>query len=141
LIEETSSVDAEEILSLINTTNREAYKNIIPEEHFKVPILTLDELLEILDRVPFYVYKSEGKIVGVAALQVESEEIGKLKWVYVLPEHQRKGIGTALITHLEQKAREKGLKKMRLRTIEKADQAVNFYKKLEYRLTNKIEVA
>lgn len=141
MIEKTSSVDAEEILSLINTTNREAYKNVIPKEHFKVPILTLDELLEILDRMPFYVYKSEGKIVGVAALQVESEETGKLKWVYVLPEHQRKGMGTALITHLEQKARAKGLKKMRLRTIEKADQAVNFYKKLEYRLTDKIEVA
>ena len=105
-----------------------------------MPILTLGELLEIFDRMAFYVYKSEGKIVDVAALKVESEETGKLNWVYVLPEHQRKGIGTDLITQLEQKAREKILKKIRLRTIEKADQAVNFYKKLGYRLTDKIEV-
>ena len=105
-----------------------------------MPILALEELLEILDRMPFYVYKSEGKIVGVAALQVESEETGKLNWVYVLPEHQRKGIGTALITRLEHKAREKGLKKMRLRTIEKADQS-ELLQKVGYRLTDKIEVA
>ena len=141
MIEKASLVDAEEILSLINTTNREAYKDIIPKEHLKAPILTLEELLKILDRMAFYVYKIEGKIVGVAALQVESEETGKLNWIYVLPEHQRKRIGTALITHLEKKAREKGLKKMRLRTIEKADQAVNFYKKLGYSLADKIEVA
>ena len=141
MIEKASLVDAEEILSLINTTNREAYKDIIPKEHLKAPILTLEELLEILDRMTFYVHKIEGKIVGVAALQVESEETGKLNWVYVLPEHQRKRIGTALITHLEKKAREKGLKKMRLRTIEKADQAVKFYKKLGYSLADKIEVA
>ena len=141
MIEKASLVDTEEILSLINTTNREAYKDIIPKEHLKAPILTLEELLKILDRMTFYVYKSERKIVGVAALQVESEETGKLNWVYVLPEHQRKRIGTALITHLEKKAREKGLKKMRLRTIEKADQAVKFYKKLGYSLADKIEVA
>jgi len=141
LIEKACSVDAVEILSIINTTNREAYKDIIPKEHFKVPILTFEELLEILDKMAFYVYKTEGKIVGVAALQVESEETGKLNWVYVLPEHQGKGIGTALVTHLERKAREMGLKRMRLRTIEKADQAVNFYKKLGYRLADKIDVA
>ncbi len=141
LIEKACSVDAEEILSLINMTNRETYKDIIPKEYFKVPILTIEELLEILDRMDFYVYKSERKIVGVAALQVENEETGKLNWVYVLPRHQGKGIGTALITHLEQKARKKGLEKIRLRTIEKADQAVNFYKKLGYRLAEKIEVA
>ena len=141
MIEKAQSADAAEILWVINTTNREAYKDIIPKEHLKAPILTLEELLEILDRMAFYVYKIEGKIVGVAALQVESEETGKLNWVYVLPEHQRKRIGTALITHLEKKAREKGLKKMRLRTIEKADQAVKFYKKLGYSLVDKIEVA
>jgi len=105
-----------------------------------VPILTLEELLEIFQRMTFYVHKSAGMIIGVAALQIESEKTGRLHWVYVLPEYQRRGIGTALITHLEKKAREIGLEKMRLRTIEKAEQAVNFYKKLGYHLAYKIEV-
>ena len=139
MIEKALSDDAEEILYLINTSNREAYKDIIPKEHFKVPILTLEELLEIFQRMTFYVHKSAGMIIGVAALQIESEKTGRLHWVYVLPEYQRRGIGTTLITHLEKKAREIGLKKMRLRTIEKAEQAVNFYKKLGYHLAYKIE--
>jgi len=141
LIEKAYFGDAEEILSVINTTNREAYKNIIPKEYLKVPVLSLEELFGDFERMTFYVYKSTGRIVGVAALQIESEETGKLHWVYVLPEHQRRGIGTALVAHLERKAREMGLKGMRLRTIEKADQAVNFYKKLGYHSTDKIELA
>jgi len=140
MIEKARSNDAEEILSLINKTNREAYKNIIPKEHLKMPVLSLKELLEVFEKMTFYVYKSADRIVGVAALQIESEETGKLNWVYVLPKHQRKGIGTTLIIHLERKAREIGLKRMRLRTIGKADQAVNFYKKLGYRSAVKIEV-
>jgi len=140
MIEKTHLDNAEEILSLINTTNREAYKNIIPKEYFKVPVLSLEELFRDFERMTFYVYKSADRIVGVAALQIESEETGKLHWVYVLPEHQRKGIGTALVTYLERKAREMDLRRMRLRTIEKADQAVNFYKKLGYHSTDKIEL-
>ena len=117
MIEKSRSVDVEEILSVINTTNREAYESIIPKEQFKEPILTLEELVEILDKMAFYVHKSDGRIVGVAALDVVDNEVGKLRWVYALPEHQRKGIGTALITRLEQKAVKKGLRKMKLRTI------------------------
>lgn len=140
MIEKAYFNDAEEILSIINTSNKEAYKKIIPKECFKVPVLSLEELFGDFERMTFYVYKSTGRIVGVAALQIESEETGKLHWVYVLPEHQRKGIGTALVTHLERKAREMDLKRMRLRTIEKADQSVNFYKKLGYHSTDKIEL-
>lgn len=140
MIEKARANDTEEILSVINKTNREAYKNIIPKEHLKMPILSLKELLEVFEKMAFYVYKSADRIVGVAALQIESEETGKLNWVYVLPKHQGKRIGTTLITHLERKAREIGLKRIRLRTLEKADQAVNFYRKLGYNLADRIEV-
>lgn len=131
--------DAKEILSVINTSNREAFRNIIPKEHFREPVLYLEDLLEDLERMTFYVYKREGRIIGVAALQIEGKETGRIHWVYILPEHQRRGIGTALVTHLERKAREMGLRRLRLKTIGKAHQAVNFYKKLGYNLTDKIE--
>jgi N-acetylglutamate synthase-like GNAT family acetyltransferase len=139
MIEKACLDDAAEILSVINMSNREAYKNIIPQEHFKEPVLSLDKLLEDLERMTFYTYKSEGSTVGVAALQIESEETGRIRWVYILPEHQRKGIGTALITHLEWKARKIGLRRLRLLTVGKANWAVNFYKKLGYNLADKIE--
>lgn len=139
MIERACSDKAEEILSIINTSNQEAYKKIIPREHFREPVLSLEKLLKDFERMTFYVYKSEGRVVGVAALQIESEETGRIHWVYILPEYQRRGIGTALVTHLERKAREMGLRKLRLLTVEKARWAVNFYKRLGYYLAEKIE--
>jgi len=116
MIEEAGCDDAQEILSVINTSNREAYRGVIPRKHFREPVLSLDKLLADLERMTFYVYRTEGRIVGVAALHVENEEIGRIRRVYVLPEHQRKGIGTALVAYLERKARDVGLKRMRLLT-------------------------
>jgi len=139
-IEKAHPNNVEEILSVINTSNREAYKNVIPEEHFREPILSLEKLLEDLERMAFYVYRGQGRVVGVAALQTESEGIGRIHWVYVLPAYQRRGIGTALVTHLEQEAREIGIGRLRLRTVEKAIWAVSFYEKLGYSLAERIEM-
>jgi N-acetylglutamate synthase-like GNAT family acetyltransferase len=138
-IEKAHSDNAEGILSVINTSNREAYKGIIPKEHFREPVLSLEKLLGDFEKMTFYVYESAGRIVGVAALQIEGQEIGRLHWVYILPAYQRKGIGTALVTHLEQEAREIGIRRLRLLTVEKANWAASFYKKLGYRLADRIE--
>ena len=102
-------------------------------------MLSLTELLRDFERMSFYVYKSEGRIVGVAALEVEGEERGRIHWVYILPEYQRKGIGTALVRYVEQKAKEIGLKRLRLLTVGQADWTVSFYKKLGYALADKVE--
>jgi N-acetylglutamate synthase-like GNAT family acetyltransferase len=87
----------------------------------------------------FHVYRTEGRIVGVAALEVESDERGRVRWVYILPEYQRRGVGTALVAHLEQEAGEIGLKKLRLLAVGLADWALSFYNKSGYHLTDKIE--
>ncbi len=139
MIERACIDNAEEILSVINKSNREAYKSIIPKEYFKEPVLSIEELLKDFERMTFYVYRRKDRIVGVAALQIESRETGRIHWVYVLPGYQRKGIGTALVTHVEREAREMGLRKLRLLTVGKAKWAVNFYRKLGYYLVNKVE--
>lgn len=87
----------------------------------------------------FYVYRSEGRILGVAPLDVESEETGRIRWVYLLPQHQRRGFGTALIAHLEHRAREMGLRRLRLLTVGKASWAITFYKKLGYHLADELD--
>ena len=139
MIEQADSDNAEEILAVINISNREAYKSIIPKDHFKEPVLSLEELLEDFKRMTFFAYRSEGRILGVAALRVESEGAGRIRYLYILPEYQNRGIGTNLLTHLEQRAKEAGLRKLRALTIGKASWAVKFYQKLGYRLTDKIE--
>ncbi len=141
MIERASSKDLNEILEVINTSNREAFSKIVPKEYFKSPILTLEELKRDFEVMEFYVYRLNGRIVGVAALQVESESTGRIRWVYILPEFQRRGIGTALIKHIEFRARELKLRKLWLVTPEKAYWAINFYRKLNYEVTSKIERA
>ena len=56
-----------------------------------------------------------------------------------MPEFQRKGIGTALVTYVEHEAERLGLKKLWLITAEKPYWAINFYNKLGYRQTARIE--
>jgi GNAT superfamily N-acetyltransferase len=139
VIEQAGPDDADEILAVINTTDREAYRAIIPKEHFVEPILSLDKLLEDFARMTFYVHRSEGRVVGVAALYVENEESGRVRWVFVLPEYQRQGIGTALVSHVERRAREMGLRRLRLVTPARAGWALRFYGRLGYEPAGEIE--
>ena len=43
-IKEAGSGDLDDILSLINTLNKEWYKPIIPDEHYKEPFLTREQI-------------------------------------------------------------------------------------------------
>jgi GNAT superfamily N-acetyltransferase len=139
MVEQARLDDASEILAVVNRTDREAYRPIIAAEHFIEPILSLDKLLEDFGRMTFYVHRSEGRVVGVAALYVEDAESGRVRWVFVLPECQHQGIGSALVTRVEQRAGELGLRRLRLVTPAKADWALRFYGKLGYRPVGEIE--
>lgn len=139
MIEKAISKDATKILVLINESNRDAFRKIIPLEYFLDPVLSLEELLDDFRRMNFYVFKDEDRIVGVAALHVEDTDVGKIKWVYILPEFQKRGIGTALIEHLESESKKIGLKKLWLRTLGDAQWAVSFYEKLGYMIKDKTE--
>lgn len=139
MVNEVWNDQAEDILKVINTSNSEAYKGIIPQEHFREPVLTEEELLEDFERMTFYAWEKKGKIVGVAALQVLNEEVGRVRYVYILPRYQRQAIGTTLVTHVEMKAEEIGIRTLRVLTVENANWAVAFYKKLGYRLAEKIK--
>jgi N-acetylglutamate synthase-like GNAT family acetyltransferase len=137
MIRPASQGDVEAILHVINISNAESYREIIPAEYFKEPVLSRTELIEHLTRMEFYVYQEDDMVVGVSALSRRDEATGELRWVYVLPGHQRKGVGTALIESLEKKAREKGLCEMMLFTDENAVWAIKFYEKLGYRREGK----
>jgi len=130
--------EIEEILFVINKSNSEAYRKIIPPDYFKEPVFTHDELLKKFKEMTFYAYELKGEIFGVAALQTESESLGYVRFVYVLPEHQRKGVGTSLVTHIEAEARKLGLKTLRVPYVDvNAHWAIDFYTKLGYRVVDK----
>jgi GNAT superfamily N-acetyltransferase len=139
MVREVREDRAEEILAVINISNFEAYKDLIPKAYFKEPVLTREELLGDFERMIFYGWDIEGKIVGVAALDNLGEQIGRVRYVYVLPGYQRHGIGSALVQRVERLAKERGLKILKVLTVENASWAFSFYVKLGYKLAEKIE--
>ena len=139
MIEKAMLADLAEILEVINTSNRLAYQTIIPKDRFIDPITTYKELSDDFIRMDFYVYRREGKIVGVVALEAEKEDVARIRYVYILPNYQRQGIGTAILHHVEAIARESGLGKARLRAVEKAVWAIDFYWKRGYRIAERVE--
>jgi N-acetylglutamate synthase-like GNAT family acetyltransferase len=132
-VERVNASDIELILHVINTSNSDAYRSLIPPEQFKDPILTLEELMREFSNMRFYAYKLRNKFVGVAALRIDEGETGIVRWVHVLPEHRRKGVGSSLMEHVESEAKYLGLKRLRVVYVwERAYWAKNFYAKLGY---------
>lgn len=132
-----SESEAEDLREVINTGNREAYRSVIPPEYFKEEVLPEGAVPALLESMAFYGFRHGGRLVGVAALTEEVEGVGRLRWMYVRPQFQRMGVGTALVRHLEERALEVGYCSMRLRTADGAHWAVSFYEKLGYRITGR----
>lgn len=134
-IRQAGEEDLKEILAVINTTNRLFYKEIVPPERFKDPFMSPEELEEELRQKDFYIFELGGRMVGVAAFEVSKRApgVGIITTMYVLPQLQRRGIGTALISEIESMARKRGIREILIWTDPKARWAISFYKKAGYR--------
>ncbi len=140
VIREADVNDVDDTVHVVNESNYRAYRDIIPKEFFKHPVVDCNTILKDMVKMRLYVYEVNGRIVGVAALHPKPDErIGIIRWVYVHPEHQRRGIGTALMKHIEEIARRLNLKKLCLVTHEKAYWTIKFYEKLGYRITSYVQ--
>lgn len=74
------------------------------------------------------------EIVGVGRLQKNDETTGQIRYMGVLEGYRSGGIGALLLTHLEEKAREAGLKKVILQA---RDKALEFYQRNGYKVEEK----
>jgi GNAT superfamily N-acetyltransferase len=91
---------------------------------------TLDDAqwFDLLRANGLIVAASDGCLVGFGAIDVKSTE--QLEWLYLLPEHQGRGIGSEILYRLEQLAWQAGLNSVRLHS---APDAVEFYRRHGYR--------
>ena len=62
--------------------------------------------------------ENDEKLVGVLSIKMHSSDVCKLNDVVVMPEHQKKGYGTALLNFAKEKALEMGAKKVFLGMID-----------------------
>lgn len=112
------------ILAIINAA-AEAYRGVIPEDCWHEPYMPPAELdSEIADGVAFWGFEEKGRLSGVMGTQ-PVRDVDLIRHAYVLPEHQRSGVGAALIEHL----RSISTRRMLVGTWAAAGWAIRFYRR------------
>ncbi len=75
----------------------------------KVLPRTQDELDRLIAEGHLYVAESDGRVVGMAALEVYSPRLAEVRSVVVLPDYQRQGIGSVLVEQCLAEAKRLGV--------------------------------
>ena len=91
--------DFDDILKIINDA-AQAYKGVIPDDRWKEPYMSAEELRgEIEAGVRFFGWVEGGHLLGVTGIQA-LQDTTLIRHAYVLPGYQRQGIGTKLLEYL-----------------------------------------
>ncbi|HEY0152477.1 MAG TPA: GNAT family N-acetyltransferase [Longimicrobium sp.] len=128
-IRRATGEDAATIHAIINDA-AEAYRGVIPAEHWHEPYMPLDELAEEIRRgVELWVAEEGGEVVGVMGME-DRGDVALVRHAYVPTRMQHRGIGKRLLKHLE------GLtsKPVLIGTWEDATWAIDFYRGNGYSL-------
>lgn len=126
--------DFESIYSIINEA-ASAYEGVIPDECWKKPYMSKEELTrEIKEGVTFWGYEEGEHLIGVMGSQ-PVKDVTLIRHAYVRPAWQRKGIGSRLLATLLSQAHRPVL----IGTWADASWAIRFYEKHGFRLLTQQE--
>ena len=82
-----------EILYAIINEAAQKYKGIIPDDCWKMPYMSKDELKHEIDEgVVFWGFEAEGELIGVMGIQ-QIQDVTLIRHAYVRPAQQHRGIG------------------------------------------------
>ena len=101
-----------------------------------------EHYVESIRNKEFYVAEEDGAVIGFGTLNHKQNEI---EAVYVSPEVVRRGVGSAILRRLEERARELGIRSLKM---DASLNAVPFYKtagyesqqEMKHRLTSGVEI-
>ena len=89
-----------EIIYLIINDAVKVYKGIIPEDRWKVPYMSREELRNEMDEgVVFWVYEEDCNLIGVMGIQ-HIQDVTLIRHAYVRRGRQNQGIGGKLLSEL-----------------------------------------
>lgn len=136
MIRELSTKDAAAIYQLVNLA-ASAYKGVIPDNCYHEPYMPEEELHHEMRSMIFFGWEERGKLVGVMGFQ-PIKDVTLIRHAYVLPDCQRKGVGTRLLDHLKLMAK---TKELLVGTWADAIWAIDFYQKNGFKvMPNKDEL-
>jgi GNAT superfamily N-acetyltransferase len=117
--------DESDAISAIVNAAAEAYRGVIPPDRWHEPYMPMSELHdEIAAGVEFWGYEDDGALLGIMGIQA-LRDVDLIRHAYVVPEHQGRGIGGALIEHIMRSAE----RRMLVGTWAAAEWAVRFYRR------------
>ena len=117
------------ILAIVNAA-AEAYRGVIPDDCWHEPYMPARELeSEIAAGVEFWGYETDNAPAGVMGVQ-PVRDVDLIRHAYVLPAHQRHGIGAALLQYLRQRS----TRPMLIGTWAGAEWAIRFYRRRGFEL-------
>lgn len=127
LIRRATLDDRQAIYEIQRSAILETCRRSYPEEDVTVwaGLLSPDSYHAIRDRY-FVVAEREGRIEGFGQL---NEQEGEVEAIYVSPSASGRGAGSAILQHLEERARQCGLKELKVRSTLNAE---SFYARHGY---------
>lgn len=135
-IREMRDEDSEEALNVINEAAK-AYREVLRPEAYREPQMSCEEFEEERGRIKFFVAEVSGEIIGVGGYEYV-RDAALVRHVYVKPRYQRRGVGTAILKHLERLITSEGrVEKIIVGTYREAYWAIAFYSKHGYRLVER----
>jgi GNAT superfamily N-acetyltransferase len=136
VIRQCGCADRESILRIVNSAAG-AYRGVIPADRWHEPYMPASELDDEIDAgVVFWGFDSDHVLSGVMGIQ-SLDDVDLIRHAYVLPTHQRLGIGAALLRHL----RSLSSRRMLVGTWAAADWAIRFYERHGFQLTTPDDTA
>jgi GNAT superfamily N-acetyltransferase len=112
------------ILEIVNAA-AEAYRGVIPADCWHEPYMAAADLdAEIAGGVRFSGYEADGRLLGVMGIQAV-RDVDLIRHAYVRPAAQGRGVGAALLAHLQGTTSRPVL----VGTWAAADWAVRFYQR------------
>jgi GNAT superfamily N-acetyltransferase len=129
LIRKCSEGDCEAIFKVINEAAK-AYRGVTPSDCYGHPYMPMQKLRKEMDEMTFFGYEEGGELLGVAGYQ-RVKDVSLLRHVYVLTEHQRRGIGAQLLNYILQVAK---TQRILVGTWQAATWAIQFYEKHGFKI-------
>jgi GNAT superfamily N-acetyltransferase len=129
-VERAGPDDAEEMVSLYRQVWG-PYRGILPDPLLQDRISTTEEIIGLMDTFPYFIVRSEGRIIGIARATFAYETC-YLERMVVDAEHTRMGVGTALVDHIVDHAREKSANKVFLNTSSRLSDSIAFYERMGF---------
>ena len=123
--------DLATVLAIVNSAAI-AYRGVIPDDRWHEPYMPLAELQhEIAAGVAFWGYEADGELIGVMGVQ-PVRDVDLIRHAYVRRDHQRRGVGGALMEHLRARSTRRTL----VGTWAAASWAIDFYRRHGFELVS-----